>query len=96
MLLLVAGSVAGSSSRSRRILTCSRRSQPPFAGDAGGLLGSREGREDLIHSQSSFRLPNTISHNVYYVKRQQVLRRLDPPAAGIALASPWFQGQSEH
>jgi len=34
--------------------------------------------------------------NVYYVKPRPVLLGPDPPAAGIALASPWFQGQSEH
>lgn len=104
MLLLVVGSVAGSSSRSRRILTCSRRSTtlesinassvagiPASSAAIRGrscrmaqgcgphgkhvasilsLLGSREERDDLLHSQSSFSLPNAISHNVYYVRQQ--------------------------
>jgi len=34
--------------------------------------------------------------NVYYVTYGQVLRGSAEAAAGIALASPWFQGQSEH
>lgn len=40
----------------------------------------------MIHSQAILRLPNAISHNVYYVKHRQVLLRPDPPPAGIALA----------
>lgn len=101
MLLLVVGSVAGSSSRSRRILTNSRRSrtlesiiassvawlpassaairgrscrmvqgcspQGEHVASISSLFGSREGREDLIHRQTNFSPPNTISHNVYRV-----------------------------
>lgn len=41
----------------------------------------------MIHSQAILRLPNAISHNVYYVKHRQVLLRPDPPPAGIVLSA---------
>lgn len=34
------------------------------------LFGSREGREDLIHRQTNFSLPNTISHNALRAPHQ--------------------------
>lgn len=46
-----------------------RSPQGEHVASISSLFGSREGREDLIHSQISFSLPNAISHNVYYVKK---------------------------